>query len=64
MVGQEEWEAARTALLEREQRVAAAIHELGAARKRMPMVRVEREYRFEGPDGERSLLDLFEGAAS
>ena len=25
------------------------------------MVRVEKEYRFEGPEGERSLLDLFEG---
>jgi predicted dithiol-disulfide oxidoreductase (DUF899 family) len=27
----------------------------------MPMVRVEQNYRFEGPDGDRSLLDLFDG---
>ena len=27
----------------------------------MPMVRVERDYRFEGPDGERSLSELFDG---
>jgi len=53
VVGQTEWDAARTALLERERNVAAAMHELAAARKRMPMVRVERDYAFEGPGGRR-----------
>ncbi len=61
VVSQNEWDAARTALLEREQTVAAAMHELAAARKRMPMVRVERDYAFEGPDGRRSLPELFDG---
>jgi predicted dithiol-disulfide oxidoreductase (DUF899 family) len=61
VVSQTEWDAARTALLERERDVAAAMHELAAARKRMPMVRVERDYAFEGPDGRRSLPELFEG---
>jgi predicted dithiol-disulfide oxidoreductase (DUF899 family) len=61
VVGQAEWEAARTELLERERQVAAAMHELAAARKRMPMVRVEGDYAFEGPDGPCTLLDLFEG---
>lgn len=56
-----EWEAARTTLLEREQAVAAAMHELGGARKRMPMVRVEHDYIFEGPEGRRSLAELFDG---
>ena len=37
------------------------MHELGAARKRMPMVRVEGDYEFEGPEGRRSLFELFEG---
>ena len=37
------------------------MHELAAARKRMPMVPVERDYEFEGPDGRRSLLELFDG---
>ena len=37
------------------------MHELAAARKRMPMVRVEHDYEFEGPDGRRSLRDLFDG---
>jgi predicted dithiol-disulfide oxidoreductase (DUF899 family) len=61
VVPQAEWEAALAALTEREEAVAAAIHELAAARKRMPMVRVEHDYRFEGPDGRLSLLELFEG---
>ena len=61
VVSQTEWDAALTALLEREQTVAAAMHELAAARKRMPMVRVEHDYAFEGPDGRRSLPELFDG---
>jgi predicted dithiol-disulfide oxidoreductase (DUF899 family) len=61
VVSQTEWDAALTSLLERERNVAAAMHELAAARKRMPMVRVERDYAFEGPDGRRSLPELFDG---
>src|SRR3954469_24620220 len=61
VVSQTEWDAARPARLERERDVAAAMHELAAARKRMPMVRVERDYAFEGPDGRRSLTELFDG---
>src|SRR5215207_2706159 len=54
VVSQTEWDADLTALLERERNLAAA-------RKRMPMVRVERDYAFEGPDGRRSLPELFDG---
>jgi predicted dithiol-disulfide oxidoreductase (DUF899 family) len=61
VVSQAEWEAAVAALTEREGEVAAAMHDLGAARKRMPMVRVDRDYSFDGPAGDMSLLDLFEG---
>ena len=61
VVGQREWDAALAEMLEREEAVAAAMHELAAARKRMPMVRVEHEYLFEGPDGRRSLPELFDG---
>lgn len=61
VVSQAEWDDARTALLERERDVAAAMHELAAARKRMPMMRVEGDYVFEGPDGRRSLVELFDG---
>ena len=48
-------------MTEREEAVSTAMQELAAARKRMPMVRVEHDYRFEGPDGQRSLLELFDG---
>src|SRR6185312_8590194 len=61
VVNQAEWDAALAELSEREEAVAAAAHELAAARKRMPMVRVAQEYSFEGPDGRRSLPELFDG---
>lgn len=32
---------------------------LNAERRRLPMARVDRDYRFEGEDGERTLLELF-----
>ncbi|WP_163796038.1 DUF899 family protein [Mycolicibacterium sediminis] len=56
-----EWEDRLADLGRREEAVAAEIDKLVAARKRMPMVRVERDYRFDGPDGVVSLLELFEG---
>jgi predicted dithiol-disulfide oxidoreductase (DUF899 family) len=34
---------------------------LAAERRRMPWMAVEKDYRFEGPSGPLSLLDLFEG---
>ena len=61
VVTQTEWDAALAAMTERETAVAAAMHGLAAARKRMPMLRVARDYSFEGPEGRRSLLELFEG---
>lgn len=61
IVTQAEWSEALAELTAREESVAEAIDELAAARKRMPMVRVDDDYRFEGRDGECSLLDLFDG---
>ncbi len=57
----EEWETARRELLAREKELTRARDELAAARRRLPMVAVEKDYRFQGPDGEVGLLDLFEG---
>jgi predicted dithiol-disulfide oxidoreductase (DUF899 family) len=61
IVSPEEWEAARAALLVKEKEVTRARDALAAARRRMPMVLVEKAYRFEGPDGPATLLDLFDG---
>lgn len=57
----EEWRAARVALLEEEKAMTKARDELNRKRRELPMVKVEADYRFTGPDGEATLLDLFEG---
>jgi predicted dithiol-disulfide oxidoreductase (DUF899 family) len=57
----EEWNREREALLVKEKELTRARDALAAERRRLPMVRVQKEYGFEGPDGEASLLDLFEG---
>ena len=61
IVSPQEWEAARQELLVKEKEVTRARDALAAERRRMPWMAVEKEYAFEGPDGQVSLLDLFEG---
>jgi predicted dithiol-disulfide oxidoreductase (DUF899 family) len=61
VVSQAEWQAAREALLVKEKEMTRAHDALNAERRRLPMVRIEKEYTFQGPDGPASLLDLFEG---
>jgi predicted dithiol-disulfide oxidoreductase (DUF899 family) len=61
VVSPQEWEAAREQLLVAEKQVTRARDALAAARRRMPRMAVEKDYRFEGPNGTVSLLDLFEG---
>ena len=57
----EEFDRERQALLVKEKALTRARDALAAERRRLPMVRVQKAYRFEGPDGERSLLELFAG---
>ena len=61
VVSTEEWQSAREDLLKREKELTRARDALAAERRRMPRTRVEKDYRFEGPDGELSLADLFDG---
>src|SRR5215207_2998281 len=61
IVSPRDWEAARQELLVNEKKLTRARDALAAERRRMPRMAVEKEYRFEGPDGPASLLDLFEG---
>lgn len=61
IASREEWLAARKTLLDQEKALTRANDALNAQRRRLPMVKVEKEYTFEGPDGKRTLLDLFEG---
>jgi predicted dithiol-disulfide oxidoreductase (DUF899 family) len=61
VVSPDEWQAARKELLVKEKEATRARDALAAERRRLPMVRIEKDYVFEGPDGEASLLDLFDG---
>ena len=60
----QEWEAARLELLVEEKQLTRPRDALAARRRRMPWLAVEKTYRFEGPDGPASLLDLFAGHGS
>jgi predicted dithiol-disulfide oxidoreductase (DUF899 family) len=61
VVTHEAWREARIALLEKEKAMTRARDELSAERRRLPMVEMTKAYRFEGPQGEVGLVDLFEG---
>ena len=61
VVSREEWLDARRALLAKEKEMTRARDALSAERRRLPMVRIDKDYAFTGPDGEASLLDLFDG---
>jgi predicted dithiol-disulfide oxidoreductase (DUF899 family) len=57
----EEWLAARKELLEQEKEYTKAGDALAAQRRRLPMVKLDKDYSFDGPAGRVSLLDLFKG---
>lgn len=61
IVSQDEWLAERTKLLAHEKELTRQYDRVNAERRRLPMVKIEKEYFFDGPDGKRSLQDLFEG---
>lgn len=61
IVSADEWNQAREELLVKEKALTRASDALAAERRRMPRVAVDNEYRFDGPDGTVSLLDMFEG---
>jgi predicted dithiol-disulfide oxidoreductase (DUF899 family) len=61
VVSPSEWQIARDELLVKEKEATRARDALAAERRRLPMVRIEKDYVFDGPNGKVSLLDLFEG---
>jgi predicted dithiol-disulfide oxidoreductase (DUF899 family) len=61
IVSRDEWVRARKELLAKEKELTLARDALSAERRRLPMVEIDMAYMFEGPDGEATLLDLFEG---
>jgi predicted dithiol-disulfide oxidoreductase (DUF899 family) len=58
---QTEWLAARIRLLKREKEATRERDRVGAERRRLPMVRIEKDYDFDAPEGRVHLRDLFAG---
>jgi len=61
IVSAAQWQQAHDALLVKEKQLTRAKDALAAERRRMPMVRIDERYVFDGAEGAVSLLDLFEG---
>jgi predicted dithiol-disulfide oxidoreductase (DUF899 family) len=61
VVSQEEWQAALDAVRAEEKEHTHARDALAAERRRLPRVRIDKEYVLDGPGGKSTLLDLFEG---
>ncbi|MEU8211418.1 DUF899 domain-containing protein [Micromonospora sp. NPDC049044] len=61
VVPTEDWQAALDTLRVREKELTRQLDAVAAARRRLPMTLIERDYVFEGPDGPARLVDLFEG---
>lgn len=59
VVTREQWLDARRQLLVREKQATRERDALNAERRRLPMVRIEKEYALEGPDGKVTLAGLF-----
>jgi predicted dithiol-disulfide oxidoreductase (DUF899 family) len=60
IASREEWEAARQTLLTHEKEVTRHYDRVSAERRRLPMVKLDKTYTFDGPEGTRTLLDLFD----
>ena len=61
IVSPDEWTAAREELLVEEKALTKARDAMAAKRRRMPWMAVEKDYRFDGPNGAARLLDVFGG---
>lgn len=61
VVSRQEWLDARRKLLALEKEETHLRDRINAERQVLPWVRIEKDYRFDTPDGEKGLGDLFEG---
>jgi predicted dithiol-disulfide oxidoreductase (DUF899 family) len=63
IVSAQEWLVARKELLAREKEHTRQRDALNADRRRLPMTVVEKNYKFEGQDGQVGLADMFDGCS-
>ncbi|HEU4539865.1 MAG TPA: DUF899 family protein, partial [Jiangellaceae bacterium] len=61
IASRDEWLAARMELLAKEKELTRQRDALNTERRNLPMVEVEKDYVFAGPDGPVRLIDMFEG---
>ncbi len=61
VVSHDVWVAARRKLLVKEKEWSLKRDALSAERRKLPMEEIKKEYVFQGPEGRRTLADLFEG---
>src|SRR5260370_7943475 len=61
IVSRDQWLSERKKLLAHEKELTKQYDRVNAERRRLPMVKIEKNYMFESPGGELSLKDLFEG---
>jgi len=59
IVSRDEWLVARKKLLAKEKEATRRRDALSAERRQLPMVKIEKDYVFEGPGGRANLRDLF-----
>ena len=63
VVSRDEWLSARKAFFLKEKAMTHELDALRAERRRLPWVKVEKRYEFEGPQGKCTLADLFQGCS-
>jgi predicted dithiol-disulfide oxidoreductase (DUF899 family) len=61
VVSRDEWRTARLELLKAEKEALLAQDAVSARRRELPIVKIDKDYTFDGPAGKLRLLDLFEG---
>jgi len=61
IVSHEDWIRARKDLLAKEKEFTALRDSLSQARRDLPWERVDKAYKFDGPNGKETLAELFEG---
>ena len=61
VVSQNQWLAARKALLAREKELTHLRDQIAAERRALPWVRIDKDYVFDTPQGPRRLADFFDG---
>lgn len=61
VVSRDRWVAERKTLLAREKELTRLHDQIARERRALPWERIEKDYVFEGPEGRRTLAELFDG---